>query len=161
MRLPCEGCGGVLALADALCPGCGRFVVGDLSPEEQQHRAASRQRGGNLVAAAVLIGLFALFVVGMLYGAYACTRRPSERSEARYTMLSAHPVAEKWRVDHATSPCPTMALLLAERELGPGTKIVDPWGRPYRITCATDETYISSDGPDHAAGTADDLTIPE
>lgn len=37
----------------------------------------------------------------------------------------------------------------------------DPWGRPYRYTLKTDErgfTFIS-DGPDGAAGTADDIDI--
>jgi general secretion pathway protein G len=53
--------------------------------------------------------------------------------------------------------CPSLDDLVEAKKLDP-RKPDDPWGTPYRIECAPDETVrVWSDGPDRVPHTPDDL----
>lgn len=52
--------------------------------------------------------------------------------------------------------CPTVDTLATRGDLSARTARVDPWGRPYAITCDTGAARARSGGPDGALGTRDD-----
>jgi general secretion pathway protein G len=108
--------------------------------------------------------LIVLAIVGLIAGGVAVVAIPkyaeAQKKQAKNDVIAIHPIAEKYRVDHAGT-CPTVEQLRAEKELSASSKITDPWETPYQIRCADDDTYVLSFGPDKKEGTADDIKIPE
>jgi hypothetical protein len=49
---------------------------------------------------------------------------------------------------------------LLERFLDESVSRVDPWTRPYVITCDGSEVMVTSAGPDGVMGTGDDVGVP-
>jgi hypothetical protein len=65
-------------------------------------------------------------------------------------------VAELWRGTHAADECPTAQRLKDE---GLIEKSTDAWGTPFQITCSSDETTVTSFGPDKKPSD-DDIVMP-
>jgi general secretion pathway protein G len=109
--------------------------------------------------------LIVLAIVGLIAGGVAVVAIPkyaeSQKNQAKIDARTIHPVAEKYKVDHAGSTCPTVEQLRAEKELSAASKITDPWDTPYAIRCVEEDIYIVSFGPDKKEGTADDIRIPD
>lgn len=109
--------------------------------------------------------LIVLAIVGLIAGGVAVVAVPkyqeSQKNQAKIDARTIHPVAEKYRVDHPGSPCPTVEQLRAERELSAASKITDPWDSPYKIVCGDDDVAVLSLGPDKKENTTDDIRIPE
>jgi len=145
-------CAYEISLKDALCPGCGRFVIGDLSNLEQVRRMRTRGPGG-MIACAVVGGVLSVLAV-VAIESRDC-ERTIRRSQAKNDVSAILPVADKWVADHP-GQCPTMKRLRDDKELSAGSKLTDPWDRTYRIECQ-ESIAVISDGPDRRAGTADDI----
>jgi hypothetical protein len=64
---------------------------------------------------------------------------------------------ERYQIDVGTSTCPTAADLESRGLLMPGQSN-DEWGHPWTITCAGMRWTATSNGPDGAPGTSDDVT---
>lgn len=114
-----------------------------------------------VIVCAVFLGLGVFCFAGTY--AIRASFREEPRPAARNDLRALYPVAEKYRVDHPGA-CPTVPQLVAEKELAQSaqsTRTKDMWGSTFEIACEEDETYVSSRGPDHILGTADDITIPE
>ncbi|HEY8074759.1 MAG TPA: prepilin-type N-terminal cleavage/methylation domain-containing protein [Labilithrix sp.] len=109
--------------------------------------------------------LIVLAIVGLIAGGVAVVAVPkykeSQINQARIDARTIHPVAEKYRVDHPSDPCPTVELLRDKKELSAASRITDPWDTPYKIICGDDDTSVLSWGPDKKEGTNDDIRIPE
>lgn len=107
--------------------------------------------------------LIVLAIVGLIAGGVAVVAVPqfakAQIKQAETDARTIHPVAEKYRVDHP-GECPTVEALRAAKELSSASKSTDPWDGQYKITCADDETIVSSSGPDKKENTKDDIRIP-
>lgn len=102
----------------------------------------------------LLIGALVL-VFSHTWGNFSQSRRQQAKTDLR-TVL---PVAEKWRVDHGASECPTLERLVNEKEISAGTKLTDPWDRRYEIWCEGEQLRVASAGPDGRFGTRDDIVV--
>jgi general secretion pathway protein G len=124
---------------------------------QRMKRAASR--GVTLVEI-----LIVLAIVGLIAGGVAVVAVPeyakSQKKQAKIDAQTIHPVAEKYKVDHAGT-CPTVEQLRAEKELSAASKITDPWDTPYAIRCNEDDISVISFGPDKKENTADDIRVPD
>lgn len=60
--------------------------------------------------------------------------------------------------------CPTATFLQEENQLARDS-VVDAWGTPFEIECVYDDpdrpVFVVSLGPDHTAGTSDDIRVPQ
>lgn len=100
-------------------------------------------------------GIYALFCL-MSPESYRC---PSLKDQARTDARALRSAAISYRADHPD--CPTLATLLEANEISRGSKLTDPWDRPYRIECdGEDGIRVLSSGRDGYLGTADDVVIP-
>jgi general secretion pathway protein G len=68
--------------------------------------------------------------------------------------------AQQWQASSNATSCPTIAQLVAEKQLDPGQSTNDSWDQPYRLTCTHDEITVRSSGRDKQFGTADDIVVP-
>jgi hypothetical protein len=66
----------------------------------------------------------------------------------------------RWRATRGGDECPTVAQLRTDKEIDTASKIDDPWGSQFKVTCAEDEITVTSPGRDKKEGTADDLSVP-
>lgn len=107
--------------------------------------------------------LIVLAIVGMIAGGVAVYAVPqfakAQVKQAETDARAIQPVADRYRVEHP-GECPTVASLRAAKELSSASKTTDPWDGEYKITCADDETIVSSAGPDKKENTKDDIRIP-
>jgi len=98
-------------------------------------------------------------VVVAALSAVACDSSGPKKAQAQTEVKTIKSAAEVWMMSKGKG-CPTMADLVADKQLAPGTKGTDPWNKPYRIECTDAKTVVASDGPDGKTGTADDITTP-
>jgi len=70
--------------------------------------------------------------------------------------------AETWRSEHAPNDCPTPERLMNDRAIDSASRITDAWNHPYVIRCETDETVVTSWGPNGRddGGAGDDIQVP-
>lgn len=84
---------------------------------------------------------------------------PLERARADNARADAQSIAmavELWRASHP-DVCPTFDDLVRDKVMDPKKKNADPWGQPYAIQCTESGLSITSNGPDEAPGTGDDI----
>jgi hypothetical protein len=67
--------------------------------------------------------------------------------------------AEHWRKQNPEG-CPTLSVLLDERELTARTSVEDPWGGRYKVRCEQGQISVTSAGKDRRVGTEDDVRYP-
>ena len=107
--------------------------------------------------------LIVLAIVGLIAGGVAVVAVPkyqqAQLKQADTDAKTIHPVAEKYRVDHPSEPCPTVELLRDKKELAVTSKITDPWDTPYKIICGDEDTIVMSFGPDKKENTQDDIKV--
>jgi hypothetical protein len=86
------------------------------------------------------------------------TKEEQARGTVWTLATKSYPV---WRQAHPGEPCPAQIEVLFEGF--EGMSAVDPWGKPYRMSCGAEKppealgVAIWSDGPDGATGTDDDV----
>jgi hypothetical protein len=128
-------------------------------PGARRERAISVGCGAIVAAAGLItIAWCALFL-------HASWRRPKDEA----ALVATQRIAAATELLFATScssgcpRCPSVDDLIASRVLDRRLKD-DPWGRPHRIVCSSDETlWVYSLGRDGVAHTADDIAsdMPE
>ncbi len=67
---------------------------------------------------------------------------------------------DMWRYANRSTGCPTVADLLAGRELDQEAIAVDTWGHPFEIRCGDSRIVVISAGPDGRPDTPDDIRSP-
>ena len=67
--------------------------------------------------------------------------------------------AMQWRGKHGVDACPTPQQLMDDSAIDPASKLTDAWGSPFQIWCTSDETTVTSFGPDRVRS-ADDIVSP-
>ena len=117
-------------------------------------RAHRAMRGVTLVEVLIVIAIMALIAGGV--GFLVLPRyRESQEKQAKIDARAIRGVATQY-VALKSSDCPTVEVLIAERELdAEGGK--DPWGQEYKIDCSGDDIVVSSPGADKQEGTEDDI----
>ncbi|MCU0682349.1 MAG: hypothetical protein MUF34_08860 [Polyangiaceae bacterium] len=141
----------------------------------------SRRRGVTLVE--TLIVLVFLGTVGSLvtlavsakararvktavFGATPAHLEPSEDLTALQrtgSNLRAHMIrsAALRLLEHrAESACPSLEQLFADRQVDHAT-FADAWNNTFELSCAGDDVFVRSAGPDRLIGTDDDVVAPK
>jgi hypothetical protein len=108
---------------------------------------------GLAVAALALLGLAGMYVIQPVFG--KDTSAVAQRDAAVIQKAAVH-----WRQDNPVG-CPTLSVLLDERQLVRGASVDDPWGGKYRVRCEERKTSVTSPGRDRRAGTSDDVHYPQ
>jgi hypothetical protein len=106
--------------------------------------------------------LFGLVAAGSFVCVALCFAGPSGVKDAsiataRVGATELLRAAEMWRGTHNSGGCPTLEQLLQDKAIDPQSKLTDPWGTPYLITCE-DETIVTSLGPDKKPS-KDDIVV--
>lgn len=97
--------------------------------------------------------------LGVVVPMHAGCRFPESRSAETWAR-TIRAATLNWQAVSGSDRCPTIAQLITEKHLDPGTSSVDPWGRPFILSCTPDEIFVTSSGADKRLGTADDIRIP-
>lgn len=119
--------------------------------------AKSAQRGVTLVEVLIVVAIMALIAGGvgfMILPKY----RESQVKTAGTNARNIRAVATQF-VALKGGDCPTVEVLIAERELDADGGGQDPWGNVYTISCSGDDISVSSPGPDGQEGTEDDIVV--
>lgn len=106
MALLCAGCGRTIALQDALCPRCGRFVLGDLPAEDVRQREA--RRGPALIL--VLAFAIGIFVGPSVVAGLLEEPKPPPNAVVAPYLAAIQGKAERW-VNRHPAECPTVQQL--------------------------------------------------
>ena len=135
--------------------GADGRLVGWLAGEKPARRPAGEATW--LIVGAVLV------VAPLLLLLWAATGRPagSRLHQARIDIRVIRQAASAWQLGRSRGNCPSLDDLVQERFLDEGVPRLDPWNRPYLIECDGPDVTVTSAGPDGAAGTADDVRVPQ
>jgi general secretion pathway protein G len=86
--------------------------------------------------------------------------RQAQIDTANTTARTIRQAATMWRsLKGGPDECPTVSLLIQEKEIDPSSTTEDPWGSSFTITCTEDDVTVSSPGPDGKQGTKDDIAV--
>jgi general secretion pathway protein G len=118
-------------------------------------------RGVTLVEVMIVVAILAMVAGGV--AVYAIPKYRDTQKETAKTAARTIRLAVQSRVLKSTdSGCPTVAQLVASKDLDPGQQTVDPWGEEYVINCSEEgDVSVLSKGPDKKQGTKDDIQVPE
>lgn len=122
-------------------------------------KALRGQRGVTLVEVLIVVAIMALIAGGV--GFLVLPRyRESQVKTAQTQARAIRGVATQFVALKSNGDCPTVAILIAEKELDPENE-KDPWGQTFTLACDADDIQVSSPGPDKQEGTEDDIVVPE
>lgn len=129
-------------------------------PEERIKRllrSASRagKRGVTLVEVLIVVAIMALIAGGVSFLVIPRYNEAKVKT-ATTTARNIRQVATQY-VALNNAECPTVQVLIAERQLDSAGDTEDPWGQPYTISCGEDDITVTSPGPDKQEGTEDDI----
>ena len=120
--------------------------------------ARAAARGVTLVEVLIVVAIMAMIATGVTVAVipkFIESQNKSADMNAREVRLAA----ARWRAVRSDQ-CPSVAQLVADKEIDSASKTEDPWGSPYEITCGDDEIFVSSPGRDKKKGTPDDINVP-
>jgi general secretion pathway protein G len=115
------------------------------------------RRGVTLIEVLIVVAIMALISGGvgfMILPKY----RESQVKTATTNARNIRAVATQF-VALKGGDCPTVEVLITERELDSDGGGSDPWGSVYSIGCDGDDISVSSPGPDGQDGTEDDILV--
>lgn len=126
----------------------------------RETRVALRgKRGVTLVEVLIVVAIMALIAGGV--GFLVLPRyRESQVKTAQTQARAIRGVATQYVALKGNGDCPTVPLLISEKELDPENE-KDPWGQVFALVCDADDIQVSSPGPDKQEGTEDDIVVPE
>lgn len=123
----------------------------------KKRKALRGERGVTLVEVLIVVAIMALIAGGV--GFLAIPRyREAQVKTAQTQARAIRGVATQY-VALRNGDCPTVASLIAEKELEPENEN-DPWGQPFTLSCGEDDIQVTSPGPDRQDGTEDDIIVP-
>jgi general secretion pathway protein G len=120
-----------------------------------------RSRGLSLIEILVVLSIIALITSGIAL----VVIRHLETARIETTRTSARTLREAvrmWRMQDASSECPTIDVLVRMQLVDSASKATDAWDKPFVIECSEQgDVTIASAGPDRQLGNADDIRVPE
>lgn len=122
--------------------------------------ARSASRGVTLIEVLIVVAILSLISAGVSV-AVLPKFKETQIKTATTNALEIRNAANRWRAARGGSDCPSVSQLVQDKEIDTASKQDDPWGSPYKITCAEDETTVSSPGPDKKEGSKDDIYVPK
>ena len=122
-------------------------------------RLARRRRGVTLVEVLIVVAIMALIAGGVSFMILPKYRQ-AQIDTAHTTAKTIRQAATLWRgLKGGADECPTVSLLIEEKEIDPSSTTEDPWGQPFVISCTPDDVTVASPGPDGKDGTKDDIAV--
>ena len=122
-------------------------------------RRARRRRGVTLVEVLIVVAIMALIAGGVSFMILPKYRQ-AQIDTAHTTARTIRQAATMWRsLKGGAGECPTVSVLIEEKEIDPSSTTEDPWGQPFTISCTEDDVTVSSPGPDGKQGTKDDVSV--
>lgn len=125
-----------------------------------KRKSRKRTAGIALIEILIVVAIIALISSGI---AVAATKIFADSSikMARTDASNVRQAVRTWQMMEASGQCPTVTDLVSGGHLEKGARRVDPWKRPYKITCEEGEVTVVSSGPDKQFGSQDDISVPE
>ena len=117
------------------------------------------RRGVTLLEVLVVVAIMSLIAAGVGVAAYKYWKDAQVKTATTGARTIRSAVKSYW-VMTGKNGCPTVAELVSDDILDEDSPRTDPWGKPWRIECSEDHASVSSDGPDRAPGTDDDVRVP-
>ncbi len=130
-----------------------------LTNRSRNLNALASERGVTLVEVLIVVAIMALIAGGvgfLVLPKYKQAQVKTAQTQAR----AIRGVATQYLALRGNGDCPTVPLLISEKELDPENE-KDPWGQVFALVCDTDDIQVSSPGPDKQEGTEDDIIVPE
>lgn len=121
-------------------------------------RVASR--GLTLVELVIVITIIGVLTAAIAIGVVSAQKK-ANMGAARTACNTIRQATLMWKASHPSEDCPTVEQLKAEKDLDTGFSSKDPWGRPFTLSCDSDEITCTSSGPDKKDGTEDDIHVPQ
>ncbi|MBW2526425.1 MAG: prepilin-type N-terminal cleavage/methylation domain-containing protein [Deltaproteobacteria bacterium] len=122
-------------------------------------RRRGRQRCVTLVEVLIVVAIMALIAGGVSFMILPKYRQ-AQIDTANTTARTIRQAATMWRsLKGGAGECPTVSVLIEEKEIDPSSTTEDPWGQPFTISCSEDDVTVSSPGPDGKEGSKDDISI--
>ena len=122
-------------------------------------RRTQRRRGVTLVEVLIVVAIMALIAGGVSFMILPKYRQ-AQIDTAHTTAKTIRQAATLWRgLKGGADECPTVSLLIEEKEIDPSSTTEDPWGQPFVISCTPDDVTVASPGPDGKDGTKDDIAV--
>lgn len=144
----------------SLTNGLARLQPSALRGVVASRPAASSQRGVSLVEVMIVVAIMA-----MLAGGVAVFALPQFRKAQVDTAVTGartmRRAVQTWQMMNSETTCPTVSMLIEQKQLDRGSSTDDPWGQQYELDCSDDEVFVLSFGPDRKKGTQDDIRVPE
>lgn len=119
----------------------------------------ARCRGMSLIEVLIVVAIMTLIAGGVAVAAY----QHFVESKLKTALMDARAIRgaikASWIVT-GREDCPSVEDLIANGVLDADNRTTDPWNQPWRISCEGGEISVSSDGPDGAESTEDDIRVP-
>lgn len=127
-----------------------------LASDRADKRGRVGARGVTLVEVMIVVAIMAVIAGGATILAFPLYKE----SRIKTAVLGCGTVkqaAELYQnLEGTADQCPTIQDLVASKKLD-GKKTDDPWGMPYKISCAEGDIHVTSNGNDRKEGTPDDV----
>jgi general secretion pathway protein G len=117
-------------------------------------RAATR--GVTLVEVLIVVAIMALIAGGVSFLVLPRYREAQVKT-AKTNARNIRNVATQHMA--MKGDCPTVATLIADKELDSAGDTKDTWGGEYTIACSGDDISVSSPGPDKKDSSQDDILV--
>lgn len=121
-----------------------------------RHARRRISRGVTLVEVLIVVAIMALIAGGVSFLVLPRYREAQVKT-AKTNARNIRNVATQHMA--MKSDCPTIATLIADKELDSAGDTKDPWGGEYTIKCEGDDITVSCPGPDKKDSTQDDITV--
>src|SRR5512133_927848 len=108
--------------------------------------ARTASRGVTLIEVLIVVAILSLISAGVSV-AVLPKFKETQIKTATTNALEIRNAANRWRAARGGTDCPSVSQLVQDKEIDTASKVDDPWGSPYKITCTEDETTIMSPGP--------------
>jgi general secretion pathway protein G len=127
---------------------------------ERYARGAARaaMRGVTLVEVLIVVAIMSLIATTVVVAVIPKFKQ-AQIDTALNSAREIRGAATRWRA-RGGDQCPTVAILVSDKEIDTASKTDDPWGSPYKVICTEDEIVVTSPGPDKKEGSQDDLSVP-
>ena len=115
-----------------------------------------RRRGVTLIEVLIVIAIMALIAGGVGFVVFPKIQQ-ARVDTAKNDCREIRKITEQYMALNVGVECPTVEILIDEKELQHEAGGADPWGTQYEVTCNGDEFSVVSAGPDAQMGTEDDI----